>query len=126
MSCRPDPSTESKCEGCSLNEIMYFFFLLSYLFRYSYGRDSPSSVSSLLREQLLTHTCLSNVYRSCWGGGGRGVGGAQPGEFRQIPALAKTLQCFDGQENRRSTNLVLLGGRVMFADPGGSCGPLSE
>lgn len=71
MSCRPDPSTESKCEGCSLNEIN----LLFYLFRYLYGRDSPSSVSSLLREQLLTHTCLSNVYRSCWGGGGKGFGG---------------------------------------------------
>lgn len=122
MSCRPDPSTESKCEGCSPNEIN----LLFYLFRYLYGRDSPSSVSSLLREQLLTHTCLSNVYRSCWGGGGKGGRGYAAGEFRQRPMLAKTLQCFDGQESRRSTNLVLLGGRVMFADPGGSCGPLSQ
>lgn len=39
---------------------------------------------------------------------------------------AGILQCFDRQESRRSTNLVLLGGRVMFADPGGSRGPLSE
>ena len=26
---------------------------------------SPNSVSSLFREQLLTHTCLSKVYKSC-------------------------------------------------------------
>lgn len=30
------------------------------------GSNSPNRVSSLLREQLLTHTCLSNVYRSWW------------------------------------------------------------
>lgn len=31
-----------------------------------FGLNSPNRVSSLLREQLLTHTCLSNVYRSWW------------------------------------------------------------
>lgn len=60
-------------QSVRMRYIFYFFFVL--LFYHScclYGRDSPSSVSSLLREQLLTHTCLSNVYRSCSGGAGDG------------------------------------------------------
>lgn len=41
-------------------------FVLAFHHLCSTG-DSPKSVSSLFREQLLTHTCLSKVYRSCGG-----------------------------------------------------------
>lgn len=121
MSCRPDPSTESKCEGCSLNEIFFFFAFLS-LSLFVWQRLTQQCFLLVEGAAADAHLLVKRVQEllGWWGEG------TQPGEFRQRPVLAKTLQCFDGQESRRSTNLVLLGGRVMFADPGGSCGPLSE
>ena len=39
---------------------------INLLFLSTHHSGSPKRVSSLFREQLLTHTCFSNVYRSWW------------------------------------------------------------
>lgn len=83
-----------------------------------WATHSPNRVSSLLREQLLTHTCLSNVYRSWWGD--------NKGLKTHTPTHTHILQPWWKGDTRRESYLVLLSVGIVFPNPGGSCCPLSK
>lgn len=83
------------------------------------GSNSPNRVSSLLREQLLTHTCLSNVYRSWWRDNTGLI--TEPTHTH-----THTLQPRRDGDTGHTPYLVLLSVGVMFPNPGGPCCPLLE